>query len=318
MALDATPLDAWREALFRDSGRLELVEPEESNDPNALLCSCMRATRGRVRDAIDGGCTDVDAVSTTTGAGSVCGGCRPKISAMLGNTSWEPVRIAEAIDRAPGVRSYRLAPYCGTVEPYEPGQHVVIQSLIDERFISRTYTLTSHPTNSSYEITVKREPDGYFSGWLFERAGQDPFLRVAPPSGTTVHTLLGDAAIVCLVAGIGVTPAVALARHLDQDGSTLRLHVHCSARTGDDLVFADELQAIADRRPNVTVEFRLTSGQGRLGRVEIERLVTAHPAATFFVCGPRPYHADVTAALVAAGIAEDRVRSEEFSHAAAP
>jgi CRP-like cAMP-binding protein/bacterioferritin-associated ferredoxin len=171
MALDATPLDEWREALFRESGRLEIVEPEESNDPSALLCNCIRITRGRIRDVIADGSTDVETVSSTTGAGTVCGICRPKISAMLGNASWEPVRVAQVIERAPGVRSYRLTPYSGAVEPYETGQHVVIQSLIDERFISRTYTLTSHPGEDSYEITVKREPEGYFSGWLFERAG---------------------------------------------------------------------------------------------------------------------------------------------------
>ncbi len=318
MALDATPLDEWREALFRDSGRLEIVEPEESSDPSTLLCNCMRITRGRVREVIGGGDTEVDDVSSATGAGTVCGGCRPKISAMLGNTCWEPVRVADAIERGPGVRSYRLTPYSGTVAPYEPGQHVVIQSLIDERFISRTYTLTSHRSFDSYEITVKREPEGYFSGWLFERAGHDPFMRVAPPSGTGIHTLLGDAPIVCLVAGIGVTPAVALARHLDQAAATQHLRIDYSARTREDLVFGDELRAIESRRPNISIQLRLTSETGRLGPTDIEGLVADYPAASFFVCGPRRYHAEVSAALLSAGVHPERVRSEEFRHAAAP
>jgi ferredoxin-NADP reductase/CRP-like cAMP-binding protein len=316
MALDGTRIDEWREVLFRDAGRLELVEPVADNDPNALLCNCMRVARGRVREVIRGGSTDVDAVSAATGAGTVCGICRPKISAMLGNTSWQPVRVVERVDRGPGVRSYRLAPYAGAVEPYEVGQHVVIQALIDERFISRTYTLTSHPAADSYEITVKRESQGYFSGWLFERAGDDPFLRVAPPSGTGVHTLLGDTPIVCLVAGIGVTPAVALARHLDHMGASQRLHVDYSAHTREDLAFADELSEIAGRRPNVTVHVRLTSETGRLGPGDVEDLVAAHPGAEFFVCGPRSYHADVTEAL-SAGVEPERVHSEEFRHAAA-
>lgn len=318
MALDATPLDGWREALFRDSGRLEIVEPQESSDPSALLCNCMRITRGRVREVIDGGDTELDTVSSATGAGTVCGGCRPKISAMLGNTCWEPVRVAEGVERAPDVRSYRLTPYSGTVAPYEPGQHVVIQSLIEERFISRTYTLTSHPSSDSYEITVKREPEGYFSGWLFERAGHEPFMRVASPSGTGIHTLLGDTPIVCLVAGIGVTPAVALARHVDHVGVTQRLHIDYSARAHEDLVFADELRAIESGRANISIQLRVTSESGRLVPTDIERLVTDYSAASFFVCGPRPYHAEVTAALQSLGVHPERVCSEEFRHAAAP
>jgi ferredoxin-NADP reductase/CRP-like cAMP-binding protein len=317
MALDGTRIDEWREVLFRDAGRLELTEPVADNDPNALLCNCMRVARGRVREVIGGGSTDVEAVSAATGAGTVCGICRPKISAMLGNTSWQPVRVAERVDHGPGTRSYRLAPYSGEVAPYEVGQHVVIQALIDERFISRTYTLTSDPAADSYEITVKRESHGYFSGWLFERAGNDPFLRVAAPSGTGVHTLLGDAPIVCLVAGIGVTPAVALARHFDHLAATQRLHLDYSAHTRQESAFADELSEIAGRRPNVTVHLRLTSETSRLGPSDVEELVAAHPGARFFVCGPRPYHAAVTAAALSAGVEPERVLSEEFSHAAA-
>jgi ferredoxin-NADP reductase/CRP-like cAMP-binding protein len=318
MALDATQLDGWRESLFRDSGRLEIVEPQESNDPDALLCNCMRITRGRVREVIDGGDTELDAVTSATGAGTVCGGCRPKIGAMLGNTLWEPVRVVEVIEHAPDVRSYRLTPYAGEMVPYEVGQHVVIQSLIDERFISRTYTLTSHPSLDSYEITVKREPQGYFSGWLFERAGKEPFLRIASPSGTGIHTLADDAPVVCLVAGIGVTPAVALARHIDHHSSAQRLHIDYSARTREDLVFADELRAIERRRANVSTQMRLTSEDGRLGSTEIEQLVNTFPTAGFFVCGPRPYHAGVTALLQSSGVPPERVCSEEFRHAAGP
>ena len=315
MALDGTTIDQWREVLFRDAGRLDIVEPVADNDPNALLCNCMRVARGRVREVIQSRATDVDAVSAATGAGTVCGICRPKISAMLGNTGWLPVRLAEVVDRTPSVRSYRLAPYSGTVTPYEVGQHVVIQALIDERFISRTYTLTSHPGAESYEITVKRESHGYFSGWLFERAGSDPFLRVAPPSGTGVHTLLGDRPIVCLVAGVGVTPAVALARHLDHVGATQPLYVDYSVHVREELAFADELCAIAGRRANISVHLRLTSETGRIGPGDIDDLVAAHPGAGFFVCGPRSYHADVTAVL-SARVEPERVLSEEFRHAA--
>ena len=315
LALDGTPLDGWREALFRESGRIEIEEPQESTDPRGLLCNCMRVTRGRIRDVIGAGSTEVDAVASTTGAGTVCGGCRPKISAMLGNTCWEPVRVVECVDRGPGVRSYRLAPYGGAVEPYEPGQHVVVQSLIDERFVARTYTLTSSPAADCYEITVKREPMGYFSGWLFERAGEDPFIRIAPPSGTGIHTVLGDAPLVCLVAGIGVTPAFALARHLDTTAAVQRLHIDYSARTPGDLVYADELRAIATRRPHVSLECRVTSQAGRLQSEDVARLVVNHPDARFFVCGPQAYHDAATDALRAAGVAAERICSEEFRHA---
>jgi ferredoxin-NADP reductase len=130
--------------------------------------------------------------------------------------------------------------------------------------------------------------------------------------------LLGDAPIVCLVAGIGVTPAVALARHLHDTAATQQLHIHCSARTREDLIFVDELRNVESRRPNISIEVRLTSEGGRLQAVDIERLVSDSPGASFFVCGPASYHADVTAMLLSAGVHPERVLSEEFRHAAAP
>ena len=315
MALEGTAIEAWREALFRDAGRLELAEPDWSSQPTALLCNCMRVTRERVSKAIAEGCTQVDAVSAATAAGTVCGGCRPSISSMLGNTTWEPVRIVAAIERAPDVRSYRLSPYSDSVVPYEVGQHLVIQSLIDDRFVARTYTLTSHPSEDCYEVTIKREPHGYFSGWLFERAGPDPFMRVAAPSGSGIHTLLGDGPIVCLVAGIGATPALALARHLDVTSAGQALHVDYSGHTLDGLALAEELRAIEQRRSNVSLELRATSQAGRLGPEEISRLAATHPEARYFICGPRAYDAAVTAALRSAGVPPERVHGEEFHHA---
>jgi ferredoxin-NADP reductase len=143
-------------------------------------------------------------------------------------------------------------------------------------------------------------------------------MRVASPSGTGIHTLIGGDPIVCLVAGIGVTPALALGRHVDHHGGAQRVHIDYSARSRDEQCFAEELRDIEQRRPNISLELRLTSERGRIGPGDIEQLVADRPGANYFVCGPRPYHDDVTAALQASGVHPERVVSEEFRHAAGP
>jgi bacterioferritin-associated ferredoxin len=50
-----------------------------------IVCHCRAVGHERVLDTIAAGATTVDEVSMMCGAGSVCGGCRPTIEAMLAN-----------------------------------------------------------------------------------------------------------------------------------------------------------------------------------------------------------------------------------------
>jgi NAD(P)H-nitrite reductase large subunit len=50
-----------------------------------IVCHCRAVGHQRVLGAIAEGAGTVDDVSSMCGAGSVCGGCRPTIEAMLAN-----------------------------------------------------------------------------------------------------------------------------------------------------------------------------------------------------------------------------------------
>lgn len=50
------------------------------------VCQCTGVTRGQLSCAIAAGCTTVEALSAQTGAGSVCGSCRPLLARLSGAT----------------------------------------------------------------------------------------------------------------------------------------------------------------------------------------------------------------------------------------
>ena len=50
----------------------------------ARVCNCVGATRGQLTGAIAGGCMTLAALCDRTGAGSVCGSCRPLLGELLG------------------------------------------------------------------------------------------------------------------------------------------------------------------------------------------------------------------------------------------
>ncbi len=60
---------------------------------SAVVCNCTGVTRGRLSNAVNGGCENVACLTATTRAGSVCGSCKPLLAEMLGeNTAMEATR----------------------------------------------------------------------------------------------------------------------------------------------------------------------------------------------------------------------------------
>ena len=113
--------------------------------------------------------------------------------------------------------------------------------------VRRPYTLSAAPGEGGrVRITVKRETGGAFSPWLFDERPKGQPLRVTRPRGDYVVDLSAGR-VVCLVAGIGVTPAVAAARTAVTTGRPAALLVHYSGRSRDRMACLEELER--PRRP---------------------------------------------------------------------
>lgn len=312
-----TPITDEQLRQFVNSGRLPAVlrvAPGEGN-----LCECMQVKARRIQELVLQGSTSVEAISRATGAGTMCGGCRPRIFELLGGDVWTFVRIAHTREHNDHVRSYQLEPITKSVARSLAGQHIVIEGKIDERWVSRCYTLTSTDEHAShYEITVKREEQGMFSRWLFNHDRDDVMLRVSEPQGEFFLEHETPRSALCFVAGIGVTPAIAFGRKLLAGNHGKRLHIDYSVTRGEDLAFNDELAQWPRRSPNITVTVRITSREGRISESAVRDLVAAHPEADAYICGPKAFENSLRAALTKAGMISERIHVEQFAHAGGP
>lgn len=54
-----------------------------------VVCHCRAVSDCRVRQAIEAGAADVDAIARQCGAGSGCGGCRPALAMLLSGLGLE-------------------------------------------------------------------------------------------------------------------------------------------------------------------------------------------------------------------------------------
>ena len=315
--LDKKPLEPWQLEVFRTRGTLRLEEDPTFFQDSEVVCACMQVTRGALRAALRAGAADHAALSEKTGAGTVCGGCIPRLREMVGRPDWTLVACTEVIPWTPEIRSFRFRPLAGELKPARPGQHIVLQARIDDRWVQRPYTLSSSATETGYyEITVKRESRGVFSGWLFDQMRPDALVRISSPQGTYCLEDNDRRPAACFVAGIGVTPAVAMVRSLSAGASRRRIHVDYSFARAEQAAFLAELQAAAAEHPAVTVWARGTRTEGRVTAADVAHAVDELTVrAAFYVCGPGTFQSEVVAHLAAAGVPAERIHVEEFTAA---
>jgi ferredoxin-NADP reductase len=283
-----------------------------TDDP--VVCQCMQIGHSALIDAIEGGCHTVEALSMRSGAGTVCGGCLPRLAELTAETLWQTVHCLEVIDRAPRVKSFRfeVPPHHGVAQ-IQPGQRLIVQATIEGIDVQRPYTLTSSVTERRYyEITVQREPQGVMSNWLFDNMRPGSVVAILPPSGTCFFELFESRPLVCLVGGIGITPALAICRSAAASRARRRVHVDHSVSTRSEIVCADELSELASRHPTITCRTRITGEEGRFRTADLTRLVVQFPDCDWLICGSKGFQADAERLLIERGIVPRHIHIESF------
>lgn len=104
----------WQMARFRQTGR---IWPEGANDnvsewpASATVCNCTGVTRGQLTTACGGGpaggCSTLEELSERTGAGKVCGTCKPLLAEVVGSRA--------ALPPEPGYRKLLIGALLGVL-----------------------------------------------------------------------------------------------------------------------------------------------------------------------------------------------------------
>ena len=309
----------WQLAIFKQTGELWLSQESAGYADNAVVCKCTGVTRGVLKYAISQGCDTLETLAMETGASMICGSCTPQLAEMVGRADLEQVECLEILEPAAGIKSFKLRPRSGKIHSFFPGQHILIQGRIKRHWIQRAYTLSSSPDEKEfYEITVKREPRGIFSGWLHEQLSGDLLVRISNPQGNFYLPEDTATPVVFLAAGIGVTPALAMIRALKSGYPSRNFYLDYSVTIPSQFIYTSELQNWEQGQTKVQVKLRATSEIGRLEKDEVAGIVQAYPQADFFICGGHDYQRAVRNHLEKCGVPQERIKIEEFTPAGTP
>lgn len=281
---------------------------------NSIICHCMQIKRDEIEEAVLDGCQGVDSIMRLTGAGTVCGGCRGDLELACGHEPFSDFKILETLEIAPDTFRIRFTPVTDTpLLFFRPGQHILVEGEIDGTPVSRPYSLTCAGDEDRWrEITMQRQPHGLFSRWLSEVDLRQAKIRLSFPRGVFTSNLNGDSTVVMLVAGIGVTPAVSMARTRARISSGTRLIIDHSARTRPQLIYFDELTSISKEFDSIEYHSRLSAAGESLCFDDLARYHSSHPDAHWMICGPEKFEHDLTAWLQQLKVPDLHIAREQF------
>ncbi|MEU4795688.1 ferredoxin reductase [Streptomyces sp. NPDC023327] len=220
---------------------------------------------------------------------------------------WRRALITDIRRETPAASTFRLKvpDWAGHL----PGQHLMLRLTAPDGYVAqRHYSIASAPDGSGeIELTLDHVPGGEVSGHLHTVARVGDTVEVRGPlSGFFAWP--GDRPALLLGAGSGVVPLMSMVRHHRLRGLGLPLRLIVSARTPEDLIYADEY---ADETTVV-----LTRTEGRLHAGHLAPFLSAkgRPEGGWeaYVCGSNGFAEHASRLLVEAGQPVDRIRIERF------
>ena len=255
-----------------------------------------------------------------------------RIRAAELSRSWRPLRVARVVEESASVRSLYLEPAdAGGVVAHLAGQHLPIRVRPEGAEIPavRTYTISAAPSDGIYRISVKRE--GVVSTHLHDAVRPGDIIEARAPTGAFTIDARETRPAVLLAAGIGITPLLAMLRHLVYEGlRTRRIRptwLVYSAHSKAERAFDHEIQSLVTASDGVVRLVRLlgdasdaVAGEDyeKQGRIDMALLSAVLPFNDydFYLCGPPTFMQSVYDGLRGLSIADRRIHAEAFGAAA--
>ncbi len=251
--------------------------------------------------------------------------------------SWQSYQITKTVNESSVIKSFYLRPPKGQKPQFKAGQFLTLKACIDGKQQIRTYTVSSAPTDEQLRISIKHEQgdqnhaDGVFSSYMHQQIQPGDELEVKAPTGEFTFDTNSLRPAVLIAAGIGITPMVAMARHVLQEAVRTRtiqpLILVCSARNQAQRAFYQELNQIAAQSSGyIQVFCALSQAEPNLkqgvdyhhsGRISKQWLATLLPTDTcnIYLCGPNSFMQSQYDSLLKLGINDADIYAETFGPA---
>ena len=140
---------------------------------------------------------------------------------------------------------------------FRAGQYVSVLLKIGSSLVTRPYSICSSPAEASkgiVKITVRNVKDGYAAPYMLENFKIGDEVSISGPEGTFYYEPLRDAeSVIALAGGSGITPFLSMAKAIQEGAEDFNLTILFGSRTEANILFKEELDAIAAQCSKVKV-----------------------------------------------------------------
>jgi ring-1,2-phenylacetyl-CoA epoxidase subunit PaaE len=239
---------------------------------------------------------------------------------------YNALRVARIVTETDDAKSivFDVPPALAAAYRYTSGQFVTLRLVIDDEAILRSYSMSSAAgVDSEFQVTVKRVPDGLVSNWLNDKLAVGDAIDVSTPGGAFVLDASDDD-VVLFAGGSGITPVLSIMKTVLANEPGSRFTLVYGNRRAASTMFKEELEDLKDRYLSRLALHHVFSDEhtdadinrGVMNREKIAEflagLVPAGGIDHAFICGPFQMNDEAEAALLAAGVPEERIHIERF------
>jgi ring-1,2-phenylacetyl-CoA epoxidase subunit PaaE len=209
---------------------------------------------------------------------------------------------------------------------FTQGQYLTLRKTIEGQDLRRSYSICAGVDDGELRVGVRKVAGGVFSNWINESLQPGDSIAVMAPQGRFFVPL--DPAArrhhVGIAGGSGITPILSILKTVLGREPMSRCTLVYGNRMLRSTMFKEELEDLKNRYMARLVMHHVFSDEptdaplnmGLMNRDKIgEFLSSVLPAASIdhvYICGPYTMNDEAEAALLAAGVPEDRIHIERF------
>ncbi|MGN6525886.1 MAG: 1,2-phenylacetyl-CoA epoxidase subunit PaaE [Burkholderiaceae bacterium] len=224
------------------------------------------------------------------------------------------------------VVSFDVPPELGEHFRFVQGQYLTLRRVIGDEDVRRSYSICAGLDDGELRVGVRRVRGGRFSNWLAENLRAGDTIEVMPPQGRFFVPVETGAErhYLGVAGGSGITPILSIMKTVLVREPGSRFTLVYGNRRAASTMFKEELDDLKNRYlarvavHHVFSEERVDSelNQGLLDRAKLAEflggLIDVGRLDHAFVCGPFQMNDEAEAALLAAGMAPERIHVERF------